>query len=52
MKSFIQNLIWEAQRSLEKMKKDKMNLTDRILYEKALTQLEVAKSMLSKFEIN
>lgn len=43
MKQVLISLFYSSKNNLDKMEKSKMRLSDRIAYEKALTQIEIMK---------
>ncbi len=51
MKSVINSLYYSAWNNLASMKKSEMKLSERIKYEKALTQLDAMKQIINQFEL-
>lgn len=50
MKELAQNLFYSARNNFSGMHKSKMTLTERIKYEKAMTQMEILEKVLNKLQ--
>lgn len=48
MKKVLEALYYQSRRELTEMQKSKMSLTDRVHYEKALTNLEAMKLIIDQ----
>lgn len=52
MNDVINNLYWEAERALKRMKKSNMSLSDRVDFEVALAKLDALHKITRKYTLN